>query len=431
MADKKRPKKSTQKQLNHRHMIHGMIVLAVIMAGMIGFVVSTLSHAASPTVTGQIKGIGDKCLDNRHAKSANRNKIQMFDCNNTIAQHWSIFSDGSLRVQGKCLHVRGGSTKPRAIVQLYKCKNSQAQKWTIKTDGTIRNSSSGMCLDVRWGNTQNNAVVWTYACNGTSAQKWITPQIAATPVAPQPPTTPQPSPAPVTSRWQPRVGETWQYQLTGTVDLTKTAQVYNIDGFDTPVSKVAEIHRKGARAICYVNGGAWEDWRSDANKFPVNVKGKNLDGWPGEKWLDTRNITALAPIMNARLDLCVQKGFDAVEFDNVDGHIQDSGFAINYSHQLAYNKWLAKAAHSKGLAVGLKNNLDQVRDLVTHYDFAVNEECYQYDECNMLTPFINAGKPVFHVEYQPSTAQFCPTTKRLGFSSIRKSLDLPATLTRC
>ena len=92
---------------------------------------------------------------------------------------------------------------------------------------------------------------------------------------------------------------------------------------------------------------------------------------------------------------------------------------------------LSNVAHERGLAIGLKNDLDQVSALQPSFDFAVNEECYAYDECSVLKAFINAGKPVFHVEYEVPIKEFCPTTTKLGFSSMLKDLDLDASRTPC
>ena len=75
------------------------------------------------------------------------------------------------------------------------------------------------------------------------------------------------------------------------------------------------------------------------------------------------------------------------------------------------------------LAVGLKNDLGQVPDLIGSFDFAINEECVTYDECGRLRPFVRAGKPVFHVEYANSPSAFCATTERLGLNSIKKARD--------
>jgi hypothetical protein len=81
--------------------------------------------------------------------------------------------------------------------------------------------------------------------------------------------------------------------------------------------------------------------------------------------------------------------------------------------------------------VALKNDLEQVSDLVGVFDFSVDEQCVEYRECNALTPFIRAGKAVFHVEYNLDTSQFCPVTTPLGFSSMRKHLSLDAYRVPC
>ncbi len=77
--------------------------------------------------------------------------------------------------------------------------------------------------------------------------------------------------------------------------------------------------------------------------------------------------------MAARFDMCRDKGFDAVEADLVDGYARDSGFPLTAADQLTYNRMLADLAHERGLSIGLKNDLDQVADLVDHFDFAINE----------------------------------------------------------
>jgi hypothetical protein len=174
-----------------------------------------------------------------------------------------------------------------------------------------------------------------------------------------------------------------------------------------------------------VNAGAAEDFRPDYATFPAEVLGKT-DGWPGERWLDIRRIDVLEPIMAARFDVCAQKGFDAVEADLVDGYSGDTGFPLTAADQLTYNRMLAGLAHHRGLSIGLKNDLGQIPDLVTEFDFAINEQCVEYQECDTLTPFIDAGKAVFHVEYNRPNAEFCPTTTALRFSSMRKNRQLDA-----
>jgi hypothetical protein len=243
------------------------------------------------------------------------------------------------------------------------------------------------------------------------------------------PTTPVVTPSP-TSVWTPAPNTSWQWQLTTPVDQSVNVQMYDIDLYDNSASVVAALHAKGSKVVCYLSAGTWENWRSDASKFPTAVLGSG-NGWPGEKWLDIRRLDVLGPIMEARLDICKAKGFDGVEPDNIDGYANSTGFPLTYQDQLKYNIFLSNAAHARGLSVGLKNDLDQVDDLLSYFDWAINEECFQYKECNMLTPFTRAGKAVFQVEYRLDTTQFCPTANAMNFNSMKKKSSLNAWRTPC
>jgi len=230
--------------------------------------------------------------------------------------------------------------------------------------------------------------------------------------------------------WVPPVVTPWQWQLTGTIDQSLNVAMYDIDLFDTSAAVVSSLHAKGRHVVCYLSAGTWENWRPDASAFPAAVLGSG-NGWPGEKWLDVRRIDVLGPIMAARMDLCKSKGFDAVEPDNIDGYSNSSGFPLTAQDQLVYNQWLAAAAHARGLSIGLKNDLDQVPQLVTSFDWALNEQCFQFNECNLLAPFTQAGKAVFEVEYSLSTTQFCDKAVALKFNALKKGLDLDAPVTAC
>jgi len=231
--------------------------------------------------------------------------------------------------------------------------------------------------------------------------------------------------------WLPAPSSSWQWQLTGTIDQTVAAQMFDVDLFDTATTIVASLHALGRKVVCYVSAGSYEDWRPDAAQFPAAVKGKALSGWPGEQWLDVRQWDALRPLIEARMDLCRSKGFDGIELDNVDGYQNDTGFPLTASDQLTFNRTLAASAHARGLSVGLKNDLDQVADLVGNFDWALNEECFTYDECDQLHPFVAAGKAVFNVEYTLATNQFCPQAHTLGFNSMLKHLNLDAYRVPC
>ncbi|THA60632.1 endo alpha-1,4 polygalactosaminidase [Streptomyces sp. A0958] len=228
---------------------------------------------------------------------------------------------------------------------------------------------------------------------------------------------------PAAARWQPKPGTDWQWQLSGRLDTTVDAPVYDIDGFDRNAAEVEALHRKGRKVICYLSTGAWEDFRPDAARFPTAVLGKG-NGWKGERWLDIRRTDVLEPLMETRIAMCAKKGFDAVEPDNMDGYRNKSGFPLTAADQLRYNRLIARTVHRHGMAVGLKNDLPQIPELVADFDFAVNEQCAQYEECEELTPFVEAGKAVFHVEYELPTARFCAQSRKLGLSSLRKEYEL-------
>ncbi|MEU6351450.1 endo alpha-1,4 polygalactosaminidase [Streptomyces sp. NPDC047072] len=228
-----------------------------------------------------------------------------------------------------------------------------------------------------------------------------------------------------TARWQPRPGLSWQWQLDGKLDTSVDVAVYDIDGVENSKATVDRLHRDGRKVVCYINVGAWEDFRPDKGAFPRSVLGDS-NGWEGERWLDIRRRNVLRPIMAERMDMCRAKGFDAVEPDLVDGYANDTGFPLSAADQLAYNRMIADLAHDRGLAVGLKNDLDQIPQLLRHFDFAVNEECAKYDECEALSPFVKAGKAVFHVEYEVPNSEFCAQSRRLKLSSMSKKLELGA-----
>lgn len=234
----------------------------------------------------------------------------------------------------------------------------------------------------------------------------------------------------------PTPGNDWQWMLSSVpraADLaaTPSARAWDFDGFDARAADVDAVHALPALAVCYISAGSFEDWRPDAGDFPASVKGRALDGWAGEKWLDVRKISVLEPIMTSRMEMCRDKGFDAVEPDNVDGYTNRTGFPLTGTHQLAYNRMLADAAHALGLTIALKNDVGQVRALEPDFDFAINEQCYQYRECDAYEAFSEAGKAVWIVEYKTATSSFCPKAIAAGYDAMKKKLNLGAYRVGC
>ena len=236
-------------------------------------------------------------------------------------------------------------------------------------------------------------------------------------------------PAEVKTVWQPAPGTSWQWQLDGEIDSSFDVDMYDIDLFDVPAKTIADLQTAGHTVICYFSAGSFEAWRPDAAEFSDAVKGKKMDGWD-ELWLDIR-APELKLIMRSRLELAAEKGCDGVEPDNVDGYANKSGFPLSAQDQLSYNVFLANTARELSLSVGLKNNLEQVEVLEPYFDWALNEECVQYNECEMLLPFVNAGKAVFGVEYEGEPVDFCPVVNAFDFDWLYKSYDLDAARTSC
>ena len=176
------------------------------------------------------------------------------------------------------------------------------------------------------------------------------------------------------------------------------AVLYDIDLFDVSATTLAQLKSAGHKVLCYFSAGSSEDWRPDNARFAAADKGRAMDGWAGENWLDIRSPNVRAT-MAARLDLAQSKGCDGVEPDNVDGFANNTGFPLTAQDQLDYNRFLADEAHKRGLAVALKNDVDQLAALEPSFDLAVNEQCHEYAECDGYSAFTSKGKPVLNAEY--------------------------------
>ncbi|KPC54652.1 endo alpha-1,4 polygalactosaminidase [Amantichitinum ursilacus] len=271
--------------------------------------------------------------------------------------------------------------------------------------------------------------------SGASASVSPTPTPAPTPVAtptPTPTPVPTPTPTPTPSYWVPAQDSTWQIQLSGTLNTSYDAQMYDVDLFDTPTATIAALKAQGRHVICYFSAGTAENWRSDYTQFAAADQGNGLANWPGEYWVDTRSANVRS-IMQTRLALAQSKGCDGVDPDNVDGYTNTPGLPLTAATQLDYNRFIAAQAHALNLSVGLKNDLGQASSLVSNFDFAVNEQCYSLGECDhYASNFISAGKAVFNIEYDSAYRQntngardaLCAATLSAHISSLVRKLRL-------
>ncbi|MEV7128495.1 lectin [Streptomyces sp. NPDC093260] len=137
-------------------------------------VVDSVSVTTSDTPSGgkAIRGLAGKCVDVAAAGTANGTAVQLYDCNGTAAQQWTVGSDGTLRALGKCLDVKDNGTADGSQVQLWDCTGGPNQKWAISSANDIVNPQANKCLDVPSANSANGTRLQIWTCNGTAAQKW-------------------------------------------------------------------------------------------------------------------------------------------------------------------------------------------------------------------------------------------------------------------
>ncbi|WP_067508375.1 PQQ-dependent sugar dehydrogenase [Actinoplanes sp. TFC3] len=121
---------------------------------------------------GPVRGQAGKCLDVAGASTADGTKVQLYTCNSTGAQTWTVTPGGTIKALGKCLDVAGNATQNGTKVQLYTCNGTGAQNWSAQSDGSLRGVASGRCLDVPSADGQQLRL---WDCLGAANQKWVLP----------------------------------------------------------------------------------------------------------------------------------------------------------------------------------------------------------------------------------------------------------------
>ncbi|MFE9909887.1 PQQ-dependent sugar dehydrogenase [Streptomyces clavifer] len=135
----------------------------------------TFSTGDTPARSGRITGFGGKCVDVANGASTDGTQIQLWTCNQSAAQTWTIATDDTLRALGKCMDISGGATADGTKVQLYGCNNTGAQKWVPQPDGTLKNPQSGKCLDASGVSSADGTRLHLWTCLAAANQKWILP----------------------------------------------------------------------------------------------------------------------------------------------------------------------------------------------------------------------------------------------------------------
>eukprot|EP00833_Pecoramyces_ruminatium_P011232 jgi/Orpsp1_1/1185264/evm.model.c7180000092983.1 len=237
--------------------------------------------------------------------------------------------------------------------------------------------------------------------------------------------------------WIPEVGTSWNWILNpdNGIESDNKVDVLDIDLFDNDASTIAALKEDGHHIICYFSVGTYEDWRPDAEEYlkVEDLVKEPMENWEDEYYVDITN-PLLKPIISARFDLAKEKGCDAVECDNMDIYTVDSikkwKVPITISDQISFDLWLSNEAHSRGLSIAMKNDVENLVALVNYFDFAINEECYDYNECkNYKDTFIKNNKAVFAAAYgdhcdKDFIKKLTEQTYGLGLSVIIKEEDM-------
>ena len=129
--------------------------------------------------TGAVTGYQGLCLDVRSANNADGTPVQVYTCNGTGAQQWTVATavtgaGGTLQALGKCLDISAAGTANGTKVQLYTCNGTVAQVWQHQSNGELVNPNSGKCLDdTGSGGSGTQLQIWS--CAATANQIWTLP----------------------------------------------------------------------------------------------------------------------------------------------------------------------------------------------------------------------------------------------------------------
>jgi hypothetical protein len=261
-----------------------------------------------------------------------------------------------------------------------------------------------------------------------------------------------PSPTAAVNWWHPGQLTSWQYAIGEPFPIAVPTDIGDVEAYDIDEgnlngvsasevgASVAAIHAQGAKAICYVDTGGWENYRSDASEYASAILGSPVPGYSDERYVDIRQWSddpgptgmTLGQVLTARFQLCQDEGFDGVETDLDDTYTDSTGFPLTMTDEVRFMTEVADVVHGLGMAWFLKNGINGdsfISDLEPLADGTVNEQCWQYDECSALAPFVQAGKPVLNVEYaDEAEATTCPHALAFPMATMHTDEDLDGTI---
>ncbi|WP_225429866.1 endo alpha-1,4 polygalactosaminidase [Deinococcus detaillensis] len=273
----------------------------------------------------------------------------------------------------------------------------------------------------------------------------VRPPIRPAPVqpapVPTPPAAPSPQPAPQSSgiKLPPSGKLSWDWQIgagsEANITVPTAVKLIDVDGFNTSAAKVAQLNAQGLYTVCYLDVGSYEPGRPDSAQYPAYLKVQQDPDWPAEYFLDVTDVfkpnSALAAILKKRFQMCKDKGFAAIEPDNLQNDENVKGGKITTQQQIDFNGWVADQAHAYGLAVFQKNGPDKIllkdrtgKMMVDKFDGILNEQCQEQGECSALAEYTKRGKLALNAEYKAGLTLDCALSDRLKINSIKRDLDL-------
>lgn len=219
-----------------------------------------------------------------------------------------------------------------------------------------------------------------------------------------------------------------------------TVAYLDVDGFDTSANYVALAKAAGTKTICYLDIGSAENNRPDYAQLSAisGLLGNSYPGFSGERYIDIRRYPEFIQIMDDRLRMCRDKGFDYVEFDVMDAFedgASTTGFDLTEQNMIDYVTALSSRARGYGLKPVQKNAGGSSAKIVSLFDAILFEDCVLDNFCSDASPYVAANKPAFNAEYPEEwpagsfdRARVCDTSAAAHISTIITvvALDQPA-----
>ena len=241
------------------------------------------------------------------------------------------------------------------------------------------------------------------------------------------------STAPVPTSWtKPAPTSTFQVILQNNTEVRAEpgVDVYDID-IDSSAATFASLLEANKYIVCYFSAGTDELWRADTgcfnHKLGAQDLGCDLGGpWDNEFWLNTSSIE-VRRVMQARIQRAYDLGCNAIDPDNIDGYGNQNGIGATEADSIDYIKFLSGEARSRGMGLALKNSLEIIPSVINYIDFAVNEQCIQYGECDSYTPLwaLPTPLPVFNIEYPPHNGKSWTEANAVKKCKDSTKLDYP------